>query len=70
MTSNIQAKRKAAGLSQRQLADRAGVSVRALQHYEQGSLDINKAAAEQVYRLARALGCSIEELLDLDRITD
>ena len=66
--SKLQDKRKAAGLSQSKLAERVGVSFRMIQHYEQGSLDINKAAAETVYRLAKALNCSIEELLELDRI--
>ena len=66
--SKLQDKRKAAGLSQSKLADRVGVSFRMIQHYEQGSLDINKAAAETVYRLAVALGCDMAELLELDRI--
>ena len=66
--SKLQEKRKAAGFSQRQLADRVGMSVRTLQYYEQGSLDFNKAAAETAYRLAVALGCSVEDLLDVDRI--
>lgn len=68
MVSNLQEKRKAAGFSQRQLADRVGMSVRTLQYYEQGALDFNKAAAETVYRLAVALGCSVEDLLDCERI--
>jgi transcriptional regulator with XRE-family HTH domain len=66
--SNLQEKRKAAGLSQRQLADRVGMSVRTLQYYEQGALDFNKAAAETAYRLAVALECSVEDLLDVERI--
>lgn len=64
----LQQKRKAAGLSQRQLADRVGMSVRTLQYYEQGALDFNKAAVETVYRLAAVLGCSMEDLLDLDGV--
>ena len=66
--SNLQEKRKAAGLSQRQLADRVGMSVRTLQYYEQGALDFNKAAVETVYRLAVALECSVEELIDCERV--
>lgn len=63
--SKVQEKRKAAGLSQAQLAGRAGLSVRTLQHYEQGMLDFNKAAAVTVWRVARALECQVEDLLDL-----
>lgn len=68
--SNLQAKRKAAGLSQSQLAARVGMSLRTLQYYEQGALDINKAAAGTVYRLAVALECSVEDLLEIDRILE
>ena len=65
--SNLQEKRKAAGLSQSKLAARVGMSIRTLQYYEQGALDFNKAAVETVYRLAVALGCSVEDLIDRDR---
>lgn len=63
--SKLQERRKAAGLSQSQLAGRAELSVRSLQHYEQGMLDINKAAAITVLRLARALNCPVDDLLEL-----
>lgn len=63
--SKLQEKRKAAGLSQSQLAGRAGLSVRTLQHYEQGMLDFNKAAAITVWRVATALGCEVVDLLDI-----
>lgn len=68
--SNLQKKRKEAKLTQRQLADAARLSIRTLQYYEQGVLDINKAAAATVYRLAQALGCEMPELLELDSILD
>ena len=68
--TNVQKKRKDAGYTQRELAARARVSVRTLQYYEQGVLDINMAAAATVYRLAQALGCEMEELLELDSILD
>lgn len=64
--SKLQTKRKAAGLSQSQLAGLTGLSVRTLQHYEQGLLDFNKAAAVTVWRVARALECRVEDLLDLE----
>ena len=68
--SNLQAKRKAAGLTQQQLAEGARISLRTLQYYEQGVLDINKAAAGTVYRLAASLGCRMHELLELGSIFD
>ena len=65
--TKLQEKRKAAGLSQSQLADLVpGLKVRTLQRYEQGVLDLNPAAAATVYRLAQALGCRVADLLDVE----
>ena len=64
--NKLQERRKAAGLSQSQLAALVpDLKVRTLQRYEQGVLDLNQAAAVTVYRLAQALGCRLEDLLDL-----
>lgn len=64
--SKLQDRRKAAGLSQSQLAAKVeGLTLRSLQYYEQGALDINRAAAVTVYRLAVVLGCRVEDLLEL-----
>ena len=63
--NKLQERRKAAGLSQSQLAAKVPMSVRTLQHLERGSLDINKAAALTVYRLAQELGCEVVDLLEL-----
>ncbi|MGN1025507.1 MAG: helix-turn-helix transcriptional regulator [Faecousia sp.] len=64
--SKLQERRKAAGLSQSQLAAKVeGLTLRSLQYYEQGALDINRAAAVTVYRLAVVLECRVEDLLEL-----
>ena len=57
--------RKKAGLSQRELADRTGVSLRMIQNYEQRTKDINKAQAETLRCLSGALDCRIEDLMEL-----
>ena len=54
------------GLSQAKLADASGVSVRMIQHYEQGIKDINKAQAITLYCIAQALECRIEDLLEIE----
>lgn len=65
--SKLKERRKAAGLTQAELACRVdGITVRTLQHYEQGSLDLNKAAAITVWRLACALDCLVEDLLEIE----
>ncbi len=55
--------RKQRGLTQRQLAEASGVSLRMIQLYEQRQNDLSKTAAGVVLRLARAIGCTVEDLL-------
>lgn len=57
--------RTAYGCSQSELARRSGVGLRSIQMYEQRNKDINKASAETLYRLSKALGCTMEDLLEL-----
>jgi transcriptional regulator with XRE-family HTH domain len=58
----IQNARRAAGLSQPQLARKAGLPVSSLRGYEQGRRQPGLATAA---RLAVALGCSLDELAGL-----
>lgn len=62
--SNLQKLRKEAGMSQSQLAEASGVSVRMIQYYEQGAKDINRAEARTIRALAHTLGCAMEEILE------
>lgn len=62
--TNIKRLRTAYGCTQAELAKRAGVSLRSIQMYEQRNKDINKASVETIYRIAKVLGCSIENLLE------
>ena len=57
-------------LSQSQLAKKAGVSKRAIESYEQGVRDINAASGIVLWRLARALNCLMEELLEMDSLNE
>ncbi len=63
--SRLQERRKAAGMNQAKLAEAAGVNVRMLQYYEQGAKDINRAEAMTVYKLAKTLNCTVEDLLEI-----
>ena len=56
--------RIAAGLSQSKLAKQSQVSIRNIQMYEQKQNDINKAQSDILYRIAKVLGCNIEDLLE------
>ena len=52
------------GLSQSQLAKASGVPVRTIQEYEQRARSINKAQADTVVALAKALGTESANLLE------
>lgn len=62
--TNLKRIRTAAGLSQKQLAEKAEVSIRNIQMYEQRHNDINKAQADILFRLSKILGCKIEDLFE------
>ena len=62
--TNLKKIRQARGLSQSKLACIAEVELRSIQMYEQRRNDINKAQVETLYKLARVLGCNIEDLLE------
>lgn len=62
--TNLKRIRLAYGCSQSELAKLSGVSLRSIQMYEQRNKDINRAQAESLGMLARALGCRIEDLLE------
>lgn len=62
--TNLKRIREARGLSQSALAERAEVGLRSIQMYEQRANDIDKAQGRTLYRLARVLGCAIDDLLE------
>ena len=55
--------RKKAGLSQAQLAEKAGISVRVYQNYEQGVRDIEKAQLSVLLKICIALDCRMSDIL-------
>ncbi len=50
-------------LTQEQLAALSGVKVRSIRSYEQGTNDLSKAQGETLMMLAKALSCTVENLL-------
>lgn len=62
--TNLKRIRTGYGCTQAALAKLSGVSLRSIQMYEQRNKDINKASVESVYRIAKVLGCTIEDLME------
>ena len=64
--TNLKRMRENAGYSQRQLAEESGVPIRQIQLFEQRRRDINKTQLETAWKLARALACRIEDLVEFE----
>lgn len=56
--------RKKRGLTQAELAEASNVSYRTIQEYEQERSDLKKASVSTVYQIAKALNCTIEDLIE------
>ena len=63
--TTLQRVRKAQGFTQRSLSEATGISLRTIQHWEQGLKDFNRAAAMTVYEVAQVLGVEMLDLLDI-----
>ena len=61
--NSLKRQRMSAGLTQQELAGRSEVKLRMIQAYEQNYQDISKAEVGSIIRLAKALSCSVEDLL-------
>lgn len=62
--TNLKRLRVVYGCTQAELAQKSDVSLRSIQMYEQRNKDINKASVETIYRIAKALGCALEDLIE------
>lgn len=56
--------RRARGFSQIQLAEKTGLNVRTIQHYEQGSKNFDHARIDTILRVCIALDCKLEDILE------
>jgi len=61
---NLKKIRRAARMSQRDLAEASGVSLRMIQLYEQKNKNINKAQAITLAKLAQVLCCNVNDLIE------
>ncbi len=63
-TTNLRQIRMDAGYTQKELADKSGVTLRMIQQYEQRVKDINKSSVASICALARVLGCGVDDLME------
>lgn len=62
--SNLKKIRKVKGITQKQLAELSGTSLRMVQLYEQKQQNIRKAEAQTLVNLSAVLGCDAEDLFE------
>lgn len=62
--TNLKIYRKLNNYSQADLAKISNVELRSIEMYEQRRNDINKAQVITLYKLSKALGCNIEDILE------
>ena len=55
--------RKSQGLTQKALAEKAGINIRQIQKYESGEYDIGNMTLKNAISIADALRCEIKDLL-------
>ena len=59
-------KRQKRNMTQKQLSEESGVSLRMIQLYEQRQNDINKTAGIVINKLAWVLKCNFYEIMEID----
>ena len=70
MIKKLKEMRQAAGLSQSQLAEKTGINVRTLQHYEQGSKNFDHARIDTILKVCLVLNCKLENLIENQEYID
>ena len=70
MTKKLKEMRQAAGLSQSQLAEKTGINVRTIQHYEQGSKNFDHARIDTIMKVCVALHCKLEDVIENQEYVD
>ena len=64
MTKKLKEMRQTRGLSQSQLAEKTGINVRTIQHYEQGSKNFDHARIDTIIKICIALNCKLEDVIE------
>ena len=61
--SKLKEMRTERGLSQSQLANKAGIKIRSYQAYEQGTASFDRTHMDTILRICLALECKMEDVL-------
>lgn len=67
MTNRIKEARTEKGLSRRELAELSGLHYNKISDYENGYYKTENITVGNLYRLAKALGCKLDDLIVADQ---
>ena len=67
MASSLKEFRQSAGLTQRELAEKAGVNVRQIQKYESGEYALENMTAKTLLAISDALGVDPHVLIQVEK---
>lgn len=70
MSLKLKELRKSRGLSQSQLAEKTGINVRTIQHYEQGSKNFDHARLDTLVKVCIVLNCRLEDVVENEEYID
>lgn len=70
MTKKLKEMRQSRGLSQSQLAEKTGINVRTIQHYEQGSKNFDHARIDTILKVCIVLNCNLEDVIENQEYID
>ena len=62
--TKIKEVRTAKGLTQKELSEKSGLSIRTLQHYEQGGKNFDHARIDTLLNVCEALDCTLFDILE------
>ena len=64
MLRKLKEMRQTKGLSQSQFAEKTGINLRTVQHYEQGSKNFDHARIDTILKTCIVLNCKLEDILE------
>ena len=64
MSRKLKEMRQAKNLSQSQFAEKTGINLRTIQHYEQGSKNFDHARIDTILKTCIVLNCKLEDILE------
>lgn len=70
MIKKLKKIRQSKGLSQLQLAEKTGINIRTLQHYEQGSKNFDHARIDTILKVCIVLNCKLEDIIEKQEYID